>query len=95
MPLNPKNKKPIGGAETKITLQDVINAVKGRDTLSVTRRRDLRSAVTRVASLLDEDPGRIALNLPVLSAKLAAVNPASASLPARHLVISGPTSWPP
>jgi integrase len=80
MPLNPKNKKPIGGAETKITLQDVINAVKGRDTLSVTRRRDLRSAVTRVASLLDEDPGRIALNLPVLSAKLAAVNPASASL---------------
>jgi integrase len=80
MPLNPKNKEPIGGAATTITLQDVINAVKGRDTLSITRRRDLCSAVTRVASLLDEDPGRIALNLPVLSAKLAAVNPASTGL---------------
>ena len=76
--VKPKSKDPI--AETTTTLQDVINAVKGRDALSITRRRDLCSAVVRVASLLNEDPGAIPLNLPVLSARLALVNPAAAGL---------------
>jgi hypothetical protein len=70
-----------GSAFAAITLQDLLDAVEGRrQTLSVTRRRDLRSAVKRVASLLGEDPGRIPLNLPELSRKLAEVNPVSVGL---------------
>jgi integrase len=67
-------------ATNAITLRDVLNAIERRDGLSVTRCRDLRSAVNRVASLLGDDPGRIPLDLPVLGIKLAAVNPVSAGL---------------
>ena len=46
-----------GSAFTAITLQDLLDAVEGRrQTLSVTRRRDLRSAVKRVAILLGNEP---------------------------------------
>ncbi len=63
-----------------VTLQNVVNAVEGHDALSPTRRRDLLSSVMRVAFLLGEAPGRIALDMASLGAKLAAVNPASAGL---------------
>lgn len=78
---------PIGNAETTITitLRDVLNAVEGREALSVTRRRDLRSAVTRVASLLGDDPARIQLDLPAIGAKLATANPAVAGLSGKTL----------
>jgi integrase len=87
MSAKPKRKTPIRGAEptTAITLQDVVNAVQTSDALSATRRRDLRSAVTRVAFLLGEDLERIPLNLPALSVKLAAVNPVAAGLKAKSL----------
>ena len=68
-----------------ITLQDVVNAVQASDALSATRRRDLRSAVTRVAFLLGEDLERIPLDLPALSVKLAAVNPVAAGLKTKSL----------
>jgi hypothetical protein len=68
MTTNPQDSRGDASATTMITLQDVLNAVEGRESLSVTRRRDLRSAVKRVASLLGDDPGRIPLDLPVLSA---------------------------
>ena len=78
----PKRKTPNEGAETAIpfTLRDLLTAVEKRGALSVTRRRDLRSAVTRVASLLDDDPAGIPLDLPAISARLATVSPAAAGL---------------
>ena len=53
---------------------------KRHDEISVTRRRDLRSSVARLASLLGDDPGRIPLDLPAISAKLATVSPVAAGL---------------
>jgi integrase len=72
-----------GSALTAITLQDLLKAVEARETLSVTRRRDLLSSVKRVASLLGEDPSRIPLHVPELSSKLAVVNPVSKGLSAK------------
>ena len=78
-----RSTKPTHGGTsviTPVTLQNVLNALEGREALSLTRRRDLRSAVRRTAFLLGEDAVRIALDLPALSVKLAAVNPGSAGL---------------
>jgi integrase len=82
MTIKPKRKAPIQGSETiiPVTLRDVITAVEGRDTLSATRRRDLRSSIKRVALLVGDDPARIPLDLPAISARLAAVNPIAAGL---------------
>ncbi len=82
MPVKLKMKTSIGSAETTITitLQDVLNAVEGREALSVTRRRDLRSSIKRVALLVGDDPARIPLDLPAISGKLAAVSPVAAGL---------------
>ena len=82
MTIKPKMKTPMGDAKTTITitLQHVLNAVEGREGLSAIRRRDLRSAVTRVASLLGDEPARIPLDLPAISAKLATVSPVAAGL---------------
>src|SRR5271170_6329149 len=82
MTIRRKRKPSHGGASapTVTTLQHVLNTVEARESLSVTRRRDLGSSVTRVASLLGEHPERIPLDLPALSVKLAAVNPVAAGL---------------
>ena len=48
--------------------------------LAPTRRRDLRSAIKRVADLLGEDLARIKLDLPSIGAQLAAINPAGVGL---------------
>jgi integrase len=61
------------------TLQVVLDSLAGQE-LAPNRRRDLRSAVTRVAKLLGEEPACIALDLPALSAKLAAISPVAAGL---------------
>jgi integrase len=78
----PKRKTPTEGAQTvtSFTLRDVHKAVGGNDALSVTRCRDQRSAIMRVASLLGDDPARIPLDLPAISAKLATVSPVAAGL---------------
>src|ERR1700693_3849555 len=55
MKITPKRQATSGGTETTVTLQDVIHAIEGLETLAVTRRRDLRSAVKRVATLLADD----------------------------------------
>ena len=69
-----KNPAAFGGpTTTTITLRDVLNVVERQEALSANRRRDLLSAVRRVASLLGDDPGRIPLDLPALSIKLAHV----------------------
>src|SRR5258708_32485958 len=65
------------------TLKAVLDALEGRRDLAANRLRDLRSAVTRVAKLLGDAPGHIPLELPVLGAKLAAINPVGAGLTAK------------
>ena len=78
---NSKNTAAGGGPTTTTnTLRDVLNVVERQEALSANRRRDLLSAVRRVASLLGDDPGRIPLDLPALSIKLAAANPVAAGL---------------
>jgi hypothetical protein len=65
------------------TLKAVLDSLEERRDLAPNRLRDLRSAVTRVAKLLGGAPGHIPLELPVLSAKLAAINPVAAGLTAK------------
>jgi integrase len=67
-------------AAAPATLETVLDALEGRRDLAPNRLRDLRSAVTRVAKLLGAAPSHIPLDLPVLSGKLAAINPAAAGL---------------
>jgi integrase len=62
------------------TLGDVVAALGRREDLSETRRRDLRSAVKRVAALLSDAPERIPLMMPSISAKLAMLSPATAGV---------------
>ena len=62
------------------TLADVLAVVERSTTLSPTRLRDLRSAVIRVADLLGNVPGRIALDLPTISARLATINAVAAGM---------------
>ena len=82
--MKPKGKtEPLSGTAAvppSTTLRDVFEAVEGLQGLSITRRRDLRSAVNRIAALLDDDPGRIALDIPAIGAKLAAISPVAAGL---------------
>ena len=64
-------KAPEGKKENKMTnpsnnpagptLADVDRAVATKDSLSATRRRDLRSAMSRVAALLGEEPAHLPL----------------------------------
>src|SRR5689334_8628952 len=75
-----KRKAPSGETEAPVTLNDVARAVEGADLLSVTRRRDLRSAVKRVASLLEDHPARLVLDLTAISAKLASISPVAVGL---------------
>ena len=62
------------------TLAEVLAAVERSTALSPTRLRDLRSAVIRVADLLEDAPGRIALDLPTIAARLAAISPVAAGM---------------
>ena len=67
------------------SLADVDRALEKGGSLSATRRRDLRSAISRVAALLNEDPGRLPLDLAVIAAKLATINPVAAGLTPKTL----------
>ena len=62
------------------TLGDVLTSLESRQELSETRRRDLRSAINRVAALLGDAPERIPLVMPSISAKLAKLSPAAAGV---------------
>jgi integrase len=65
------------------TLTDVDAALQQHSGLTPVRRRDLRSAVSRVAKLLGDDPARITLDLRAIGNKLAAVSPAAVGLSAK------------
>ena len=68
------------------TLNKVLAAVKSRTDLKQSRQRDLCSSVRRVAVLLGDDPGRIALDVPAISAKLAVKNSPAAGLTNKRLI---------
>jgi integrase len=72
-------------AGTGHSLADVDRKLQTAGSLSATRRRDLRSAVARVSALLGEEPGHLPLNLAILAAKLAAINPVAAGLTPKTL----------
>jgi integrase len=67
------------------TLGDVLTSLESPEDLSEMRRRDLRSAVKRVAALLGDAPERIPLALPAISAKLAKLSPAAAGVSPKTL----------
>jgi integrase len=62
------------------TLADVLAAVERHSELSSTKRRDLASAVRRMAKLLGDEPGHIAVNFPAISEKLQSVVPLAAGM---------------
>ena len=67
-----------------ITLATVLAALDRSGKLSATRKRDLRSAVTRVADLLGDEPAGIVLDLPVISSRLNTINPVALGFTAKR-----------
>ena len=65
---------------TPVTLAGVLAALEHGGKLTATRRRDLVSAVKRVAILLGNEPAAIALDMAAISARLAAVNPVAVGI---------------
>ena len=68
------------GLALRKTLADVLAAVERNAALSPTRLRDLRSSVMRVGDLLGNVPARIALDLPTIASRLAAISPVAAGM---------------
>ncbi len=67
------------------TFADVERALLAAKSLSSTRRRDLRSAVARVAALLGSEPAHLPLELERIAARLAAINPVAVGMTAKTL----------
>jgi integrase len=67
------------------SLADLQRVLSNCQDLSVTRRRDLLSAVARVAGLLGEEPERVPLDLKLIAEKLGGINPAAAGLTPKTL----------
>src|SRR5262245_5763827 len=63
-----------------LTLQDVIDGQNANPTLSATRRRDLRSAVTCFAALTDSTPAFVALDLAAIRSVLDLMVPIQAKV---------------
>jgi integrase len=68
-----------------VTLAGVLAALERDGKLSTTRRRDLVSAVKRVARLLGDEPAAIPLDLAAISARLAAVNAVAVGISPKRL----------
>src|SRR5450759_1929908 len=77
-----KSNPPAGAGAS---LADLERALQKNELLSATRRRDLRSAVARVAALLGDEPGHLPLDLAIIAAKLTAINPVAAGLTPKTL----------
>jgi integrase len=67
-----------------ITLATVLAALDHSGNLSDTRKRDLRSAVTRVADLLGDEPAGIVLDIPAISSRLNTINPLALGFTAKR-----------
>jgi integrase len=73
-----------GRAEEPATLAAVLIALEQNVELFGTRLRDLRSAVKRVAHLLDQEPAAVGLDLPEINARLGAINPVAVGMTAKR-----------
>jgi integrase len=71
---------PIPPPAAPVTLQDVIDRLVANPSLSETRKRDLRSAVTTFAKLVERTPAMIALDLAGIRATLDSMVPAEAKV---------------
>jgi hypothetical protein len=71
-------------AHAPLHLSDVPLALDRCEGLSATRLRDLRSSVRRISALMGDDPVRIPLDLPTISAKLATIGPAASGMSAKR-----------
>src|ERR1700719_1097834 len=78
MPVKDAKKEPV-------TLAHVLSGLERNRAISDVRRRDLRSAVNRVAQLHGDEPSRIRLDMPVISQRLASAMPAAAGLSQKTL----------
>jgi integrase len=76
---NPKNTAVVP------TLADVDHEVAKKSSLSPTRRRDLRSAISRVAALSGEEPAHLPLELSKIAERLATINPVAVGMTAKTL----------
>jgi hypothetical protein len=73
---NPRKPRP----PVPLTLAAVLAAVEHDGQLTGTRRRDVVSAVKRVATLLGDEPAAISLDMATISARLAAINPVAVGI---------------
>jgi integrase len=71
--------------ETTTTLADVILKLEALQTLSDIRRRDLISAVKRIATYLNRSPADLPTDAPALREVLATIHPAQAGISAKSL----------
>jgi integrase len=67
------------------TLATLDQRLREVSNLSPTRRHDLRSAVTRVAALLQERPENLSLDLALIASRLKSVNAVAAGMTAKRL----------
>jgi integrase len=66
------------------TLAALLTALERSEVLSATRRRDLRSAVKRVASLLGNEPSAIPLDMDAIGCRLRTVTPIGLGITAKR-----------
>jgi integrase len=76
---------PAARRPSPITLAGVLAALERDGKLTATRRRDLVSAVKRVAFLLGNEPAAIPLDMAAISTRLAAVNPVAVGISIKRL----------
>lgn len=86
MSKKPKSKEPPPdqATTTSMTLATVLAAVEASKVVTATRRRDLRSAVKRIAHFLGNEPAAVTLDMDEISRKLRAVNPIAVGLTAKR-----------
>ena len=63
-----------------LTLQNVLDGLAGNSSLSVTRRRDLRSAVVSFAAVIDSSPAYVSLDLAAIRSVLDLMVPIQAKV---------------
>jgi integrase len=85
LPSARRRAQPPSAGSAVLTLADLDRKLLGLPDLSPVRRRDLRSAVARVAALIGEEPNQLQIDLAYLSSKLAKVNAVAKGVTAKRL----------
>jgi hypothetical protein len=85
MPKKPQQNAHTARPAAPVTLAGVLAVLEQDGKLTATRRRDLVSAVKRVAILLGDEPAAIPLDMGAISARLAGVNPVAVGISTKRL----------